>query len=810
MRAKSSPGKPAIPVSAGASGEIQHRLVAAICAALVILTVSVYWQVRGFEFVNYDDTDYVSQNATVLKGLSWANLKWAFTTGHASNWHPVTWLSHMIDVELFGARPAGHHITNLILHAGNTVLLFLILMRITKARWRSAFVAALFALHPLHVESVAWVSERKDVLSTALGLLSIWAYVRYTDKRVGRTAAASRVGGFVPHLAWYLLALCLFALGLMAKPMLVTWPFILLLLDWWPLRRIGAAGVASETRPTGLVSIHQLRLLLWEKVPFFVLTAGSCVVTFLAQKNYGAVFVGEQFPLGSRLANAVVSYLRYLEKTVWPHDLAVPYPLPGHWPAWLVAIAAGLLLVASAVAFQQRDRRPYLFVGWFWYIGTLVPVIGVVQVGMQSMADRYTYVPLIGIFIALVWAAAELSAQRRIPRVMTSAVAAAALAACAFLTLRQLPHWRNTEALFNRAVSVTKGNFMAHYNLANKLSALGRNGEAIAHYEAALRIRPDYANAHNNLGTVLDTMGKHDEAAKHYALALASSRTDASCINAGNAALRAGKIDEAIAFYREALRLNPNSSQARHNLGFALMQQRKFDDAIAELRQALQLNPGYVDAYHNLGIALLRQGKVTAAIESFSAGLQLDPNRFETHSYLATALSEAGRMDEAMPHLQKALELRPDDAQVRSSFGVALAQQGRMAEAIQELQQAIRTDPKLAHAYGNLGNALASQGRIAEAVVQYRKAIEIAPEDEQTLGNLATALAEEGKLDESIEHFKSALKLNPGNAQTHFNFGLILLRAGRKEDAITQFQEVLRIQPDHAGARQQLTQLGAH
>ena len=477
-----------------------------IAIALALVTMAVFWPVTRFQFVDYDDTDFVTANPHVQAGLTVEGFKWIWRSEVARNWHPVTMLTHMLDCQLFGVQPWWPHLVNLLLHAANTLLLFGLWRRMTGAVWRSAAVAALFALHPLHVESVAWVAERKDELSTFFWFLATWAYVRYADL-VGtpRCGVRSAQRADPTFKFFYFLSLLLFALGLMSKPMLVTLPFTLLLLDCWPLGRMKSGAAFWR--------------LAAEKTPFFALSAVLCVVTYQVQQHGGAVLRLQDFPLGSRLGNALVSYVRYIERMFWPRHLAGLYLRSGEWAWWQVALAALFLLTVSALVLAQRRRRPYLAVGWFWYAGTLVPVAGLLQVGMQAMADRYTYVPLIGLFVILVWGGWELAGAWGVAR-FAPAAAAAALVVCAVLTVHQEFYWKNSEALFKRMIDATPNNYMARYNLGNFYAKAGRTNEAISNLTAAVEGEPNYAEAHNNLGGIFLEQKRYDEALPHYRIAV--------------------------------------------------------------------------------------------------------------------------------------------------------------------------------------------------------------------------------------------------------------------------------------------------
>jgi Flp pilus assembly protein TadD len=615
-----------------------------ICLFLIGATLAVFWPLKNNEFVNLDDGMYVTENLHVQAGLTLKGLSWAFTTTRAGNWHPLTWLSHMLDCQLYGLKPAGHHLTSLLLHIVNTLLLFLVLKRMTGALWGSSFVAALFALHPLHVESVAWVAERKDVLSTFFWMLTMWTYVRYAER---------------PRLNRYLLVLLSFALGLMSKPMLVTLPFVLLLLDYWPLGRF-QFGKSSDPpnspthkwSPTGKPVVPSSRLvganipyqktnsstgkplvflvpgskkpqdqrsfalrLVLGKVPFFALAGVSSFLTFFAQQRGGAVGSLEAFPLESRMANALVSYVSYIGKMIWPHHLAVLYPYQDILPMWQVT-GAGLLLVGlSALVILAARRRPYLVVGWLWYLGTLVPVIGLVQVGIQAMADRYTYVPLISLFIMMAMGVPDILAGWRHRRIVMAISAGLLLSIFMIVTWSQVRHWQNDFTLFGHTVEVTSNNSLIHNNLGVVLARQGKTQEAIGHYTEALRIDPHYVDAHYNLGLAL---------------------------------VRKGKTQEAIAHYTEALRIKPDFAEAHNNLGAALAQQGRVQEAIAHFAEALRLRPDDAEVYSNLGNILSEQGRIEEAITHYAEALRIKPDYAEAHFSLGLTYLMIGNRDSAM------------------------------------------------------------------------------------------------------------------------------------------------------------------
>jgi tetratricopeptide (TPR) repeat protein len=543
--------------------------------ALAGLVVAVFAPVRHFDLADFDDRSYIVDNAYVLQGLTWRGLAWAFTTLEMANWHPLTWLSYMIDVELWGVDHAKQHLANLLFHTINTVLLFGLLFRATGAIGRSALVAALFGVHPLHVEPVAWIAERKELLCASFGFLAMWAYVDYARR---------------PSVRSYLLVLIGFALGLMAKPMLVTLPFVLILLDIWPLRRApGFPTVASAASP--VERAVWLRLLR-EKIPLFGLTVASSVITFAAQHHGGAVAGLDVLPLATRLSNAAVSYATYVEKMIWPERLAIFYPHPESFSGWEVSGSILALIAVTVLVAREARKRPYLLVGWLWYVGTLVPVIGLVQVGAQSMADRYTYLPLIGLFVALAWGASDLAARLPHRDRLLRAAGLIAIAACAITARSQLEHWRDTVTVWTHALAVSPDNARAHNNLGVALGLEGRDGEALAHYIEATRIDPHYAEAHLNLGNSLLNQKRLARAERHYS---------------------------------EAIRIAPHLAGAHFGLAVSLVGQGELARGVREMAVAVGLDPDNASFRYNLAVMLLGQGKRAAAAQHLETVLDLDP-----------------------------------------------------------------------------------------------------------------------------------------------------------------------------------------
>jgi tetratricopeptide (TPR) repeat protein len=675
-----------------------------VTSALVVLTVVAFAHLRLHDFILYDDTLYVTENLRVQQGVTLANLRWAFTTMDAGYWHPLTWWSHMLDCEIFGLAAGGHHVTSLVLHVVAAVLLFVALHSMTGAIFRSAFVAALFAVHPLHVESVAYVAERKDVLSGVFFMLTLVAYARYAR---------------VPSPARYAAVVAAFVLGLMAKPMVVTLPFVLLLLDLWPLRRV---TLPSPDRVA-------VRRVIAEKIPLLVLAALASVVTARESTRIGAVADLASVPFGARVATATLGYATYLGKTFWPAKLACFYPYPRSFDPTVLALAATVLVAGTVVAVLSAHRRPYLTVGWLWYVGMLVPVSGVVQVGQHAMADRYTYLPVVGIFLAVTWAVADAVGDAPGRRRVLGAVGALVLVVAVAKTRAEVAHWQNTITLFEHALTVTQRNHVAHNNLGLAYRNAKRFDEARQQFEAALAIDPGYEDARTNLALALRDLGRGGEA---------------------------------IASFRDAIRRNPGDASAHFNLGESLLLAGDAEGAVGELHAALGLDPDYADAEVQLGGAFRTLGRPEEAMAHARRALELRPSSAEAECYLADALSELGRVDDAVAHYERALTLRPDFADAHYNLGTTLARRGEMEAAITQFRAAVVAAPDHVAARNNLGRALAAQGRLDDAVAAYSEALRVRPDFAIALANRAQAYEQLGKSDLAAADRARAAAIDPG------------------------------------------------
>jgi Tfp pilus assembly protein PilF len=650
-----------IPASAQSKRRTGDRIVfSVVCITLVLATVAVYAQSVSFDFITVDDSLYVTHNDHVKAGFTGESIYWAFTGTGAGNWHPLTWMSLMMDHQISGLDPFSYHLTNIVLHVLNALLILLVLRRLTASLWRSAFVAALFALHPLHVESVAWISERKDVLSTLCWLLGIWAYLSYVRK---------------PSAARYAAVAGLFVLGIMAKPMLVTFPVTLLLLDFWPLQRLshGTDRFATVSR------------LVLEKTPLFAITIASCIVTLWAQRTGDAIADPGLLPIGLRLTNAAVSYMLYLARLAWPFHLAMFYPHPKDTlEMWEVVASLIALAGMTGYAIRAAGKRPWLAFGWLWYLITLVPVIGIVQVGGQALADRYTYVPLLGIFVIISWGVPDLMGRvfggteedRLRPAALLGAAACVILIVLAAISYRQVQFWQDDVTVWAHAVAEAQANAFAEYNLARALDTKHLDHEAIVHYREAVRLDPNRSEAYNNLGILL--------------------------MNAGN-------LGEAESALRSALRANPNYAKALSNLGLLLCKMKRYDEGFRSFEAAVRADPAdgetrskFASSRCDYGIDLAGQGDVAAAVEQFEAALEIDPHSAMAHHDLGVTYAGQKKLDLAQREYEQAISADPNCVQAHNNLGILLGQQGKFDDAIMHFKAALSIQPDFKMAEDNL------------------------------------------------------------------------------------------------------------
>jgi len=647
---------------------------------LCVSILSVYWQVRAFDFISFDDYMYVRDNPIVRQGLTLEGIKWAATTMYAGNWHPLTWLSHMIDIEIFGLNSGMYHIMNVFIHMANTLLLFYCLRRMTGSIWKSAVVASIFGLHPLHVESVAWISERKDVLSTFFWMITMLCYTRYIE----RHTAMSYIAVAVSYL-----------LGLMAKPMLVTLPFVLLLLDFWPLKRpelimSDGKGVSAAKDMTQGIRWSGMLKLIREKIPLLLIAGVASVTTIFAQKGSGAISNLEIIPLHIRLQNAIISYIIYIENIVWPSHLAVFYPFPKMIALPRVIISAAILIALTLLFVVNISRFPYLIVGWLWYIGTLVPVIGVIQVGSQSMADRYTYVPLIGISVMIAWGLPQLIGKWRSGRYILSGILCLIIPLLIWSAWVNAGYWKDNVTLFSHAIDVTRDNYLAHNSLGVALCDRGDFDAGINHYIEALRIYPEHIQALNNLGATLVKEREYGKSIEHF---------------------------------KKAIQLDPYFVNAHYNLGVALYSLGKVDEAIKEYQEVLQLNPQHSGAFQNIQIALAKQRKISDAIIQLNDALKTEPRNYMIHCRLAELYQSKGETKEAIGHYENALSINPGTDGVLHALAVLYGENGEYGKALLTLQKMVKLNPNDSDVYYNIACIYSKQGRVDNALKWLSEAV---------------------------------------------------------------------------------------
>ena len=720
LRSKLKALRPTVLRTTPRASNPQALLVVWICVFLALAILAVFGQTARFGFVNYDDNKYIYDNPVVQKGLTWQGARWAWIYSEIGHWHPLTWLTHMADCEFYGLRPGGHHITNVALHTVATLLLFLVLRQMTGSLWRSAFVAAVFAIHPLRAESVAWIAERKDVLSGMFFMLTLLAYLHYVQK---------------PALGRYMLLALLFALGLLSKNMLVTLPFVLLLLDWWPLRRMECKAVNGE-------KLAALGVPLWrlvkEKIPLLILSAGSCIATASVSEKLGDT---DRVSLVPRLGNAVVSYVIYLRQMVLPVGLAAPYPYPHNGPpSWRICVALAILGAVTAAAIAYRQKRAYLLVGWLWYLGMLVPAIGIVQISYYSHADRYTYLPEIGLAIAATWAVADLSARWMHRRLVLGSLMFAVIGALAICGHIQTSYWRNGEALWTHALACTTSNSVAHLNLADLLRLDGKLDEALVHYKQAMAIAPDNVETINDVGNILAMKGQ-----------------DAA----------------AIAEYRKALAIQPGFADTHVNLGNALMHVN-LDDAIAEYRKALAIEPNKIEILNDLGKALGMKGDDAGAISEYEKVLAIQPGYANSHFNLANRFLKLGRLEEAAAQYQKALEIQPNDAEARNKLGKTLLLKGDFDGAMACFEKTTALNPDPFSRWLNLGDGFMSQEDWPTASACFRQALKINPRSADVCANLGLASFKGGDTKDAIGFWQESLAINPDQVYVLNNLARML------------------------------------
>lgn len=742
-------------MSSPASSVRPTLLTPVICCALFAGTIALFSRSLGYGFSNYDDPSYITNNPHVQAGLTWESIVWAFT-GRADYWHPLTWLSHMLDWDLYGDNATGHHLTSVLWHALNAALAFVVLRRLTGAVWLSALSAALFAWHPLRVESVVWITERKDVMSGCFFLLSLWAHAAYVRRKDAAAPAPT---------AWrfYALTLALFVGGLMCKPMLVTLPAVLLIVDFWPLRRAELEWSAACAR--------RWRTLIVEKLPLFALSLVTSAVTVLMQQDKGAFVLDH--PLDARLGNAVVSVARYLGKFFWPTDLIVCYPHPGYWPVAAVLGASALVLAATTLALWQRRRQPWLLAGWLGFLTMLLPAIGIVQVGFQAMADRYTYVPIFGLQVALLWTLTTV-AWTPVRRSLAAALAVAAFAALGLRTWDQQATWRDPIALFTHALAVTERNEIAHSFLGYTYADAQQYDKAVAHSRRALEINPNNEAARITLALV------HEQR---------------------------GEIDAAIATYRELLQLDSTHPDANYRLALLLLRKGPSDEARTHLQMAAQAEPGLAERHRDQGMHEVLAGRSASGLAALQVALALQPDDPTAHFGAGRALAQLGRLDDAIRHHETALKARPTFPEAHAELGVLFLSRSDFTGAERHFHSALEQMPTLAIAHLGLARVAEAQSRRDEATSHYERAAQLGADNFMIQQAAAQWFARRRQFDRAIAHYERAVALEPRGAALQAELGYALLLGGRRDDAIRAWKAALAIDPHLPGLRERLDQL---
>ncbi|MFZ2633430.1 MAG: tetratricopeptide repeat protein [Desulfosalsimonadaceae bacterium] len=671
---------------------------------LIITTAAVYAPVRHHDFINFDDGGYVYENKQVQSGLTMGSIKWAFTlikSDEKSYWHPVTWLSHMLDCQLFGINPGYHHLSNLFYHLMNVLLLFLVFFRMTGALWKSAVVAALFALHPVNVDSVAWIAERKNLLSTTFWLLTIFAYVCYAARPT----------------AWrYLIVIAVFSMGLMAKPMLVTLPCVLLLLDFWPLFRSkwfrGNWVNRKALPPIGRPEFHvtSVNRLVIEKIPLLILSFGAIWLSFVSLQKNSHILNEIVQPFSLRIENALVSYLHYLWKMIWPLKLAVFYPFPTEIPIWQSIFAMVALIMMTIIVVINCKKRPYLLTGWLWYVGTLTPVIGIIQGGLwPQIADRWAYVPYVGLFILLAWGIPDFFSRFRFNRLLPAGLTLAILVIFLFLTSGQVKHWKDTDTLFQHALKVTKNNYLAHMQVGEYFVNKDDHPQAMMHFQKALSILPDFSEAHRAIGQEYVFLNDYDQALYHYQKALMFDPSNIDLFNkTGNVYALMDRYDQAIRLYCDAIAIDPDDPAAYNNLGAAYYFTGQMENATMNVDKALKLQPNFVEAYYNMGLIEAKTGNTDNAVNAFQKAIKLNPDYADAHNSLGKLFFQAGNLPAALSHFENVLRLSPEDASAHYNIGIILYTRKRMPEAIRHFQKALELKPGYEKAKIALQSARAS------------------------------------------------------------------------------------------------------
>jgi len=735
------------------------RPEALISILIIISTIAIYWQVKDYEFINFDDDVNIYENLHIQKDITLKNIKWAFTAVYWSTWQPLVWLTYMADYNLHGLDPGWHHLTNLFLHIANALLLFITLRTMTGVLFRSAFIALIFALHPIHIESVAWITERRDVLSAFFWILTTFSYVRYTRSQ---------------RLIKYIPVFFFMCFGLMAKQMLVTLPFTLLLLDFWPLGRVNDNTLKRITQKhhPGIITflsnlqtfIRNNKHLLLEKIPLFMLSILSCFVAYYVQKTGGAVKSLSQFPIDIRLSNALISYLQYIAKMLWPFNLAVFYPHPGTLSASKTILSFLIIASCTLIAIHTLKKYSWFAVGWFWYLGTLVPVIGIIQIGSHALADRFVYIPFIGIYIILAWGIHFLLSNWNKKKLGIAILSTCFFSILIVVSWKQTSYWRNSASIFNHALNTTENNYIAHNNFGLALENQGDILNAIEHFKKSVSIKPNYVIALNNLGVALENIGKPEEAIVHYKKAIQiNPKYPDPYINLAFILFHKKQYSEAIKRCYKALTINPKSLKAHIIIANSIAQ--KGNKKIAEhlYKKALQMNPGSPIAHNHMGSFLLEQNKIEKAISHFQSALKIDPNNLKYKVNLISVMRINKNINTQIDNVLSAIKKQPDNPDLHNKLGNLYRKRGESKKASEIFQQILSAHKDYIPAILSLASLYAENEEYEDSITYFKKAITIQPENNTFFYNIACLYAKENKTMNAILWLKKAIDMGYNN-----------------------------------------------
>ncbi len=766
--------------------------VVMLCILLCAVIFMLYFQVKDFEFITFDDPLYVVENKHVQSGLTIESIMWAFhliQAGDKSYWHPLTWFSHMLDYQFFGLNAGMHHVSSVVYHALCSILLFISLWLFTRSTWKSLFVGLLFAVHPVNVDSVAWVAERKNLLSSCFWMLTVISYYYYVRKQ---------------NLARYLGVVAAFVLGLLAKPMLVTLPFVLLLLDFWPLNRMKAYGEDRDFLKA-VFSRNTLALAL-EKLPLFVISIVTIMINAQAIRNIELLRTSKGFPMGLRLENAIVSYLLYIKKLIWPMDLTFYYPFPQSIPLWQVGASLTVIIVVTAAAFKLIRKYPYVLFGWLWYLGTILPVSGIMQGGLwPQIAERWAYIPYVGLFIIISWGMSDLAKRLTGKEVAACIAALAILVPLAAKTWVQTGFWKDNFALYNNAIQINNENYVAHLNLGAAFAKKKKFDDAIRHYRISLSINPYISNTYYSLGMAYYELKNSQGAMENLSKALELDPNFLPAhVKLGMIYVEQKKMDDAIRHFKTVVEIDPFDSDAHLQLGLALSAQGEHEEAVKEIRQAILHDPKNIGAHIELGKIFTSMGRLDEAEFEFNRALGMNPENAKSHYFLGLAKDANGKKESAIRHINEALKIDPKDASYHTAMGIVLAGMGRVDEAQAKYLDAIRLDPDNADAHYYLGSTLLMKGKTSEAIEHIREAIRVKPDNGNYRYGLGVVLSGTGKLDEAEKEFSEALRISPNSERVLKELGNIMIRKGNYDAAITYYNKVLAINPNQADVHNNL------